>query len=207
MPGAKAKGIKQPASTLFLPAIAIGNIDPIQPITPERLSSRPGIFTGSLAAICSLQEDRAKGEKHMTRLTLAAANDIVTGAFAKAGALGLKPLSVAVLDAGGHLVAFQKQDGSSMLRFEIASGKAYGALSLGMGSRQVETTAKERPHFMAGLSGVSGGKIVPVPGGVLIRDKDRQIIGAVGISGDTSDNDEAAAVAGIEGAGLQADGG
>ncbi len=85
--------------------------------------------------------------------------------------LNLKPLSVAVLDAGGHLIAFQKQDGSSMLRFEIAFGKAYGALAVGSGSRWLNAAAAERVHFVQALSGVSGGKIVPVPGGVLIRGK------------------------------------
>lgn len=143
----------------------------------------------------------------MPRLTLAKSNDIMAAAFAKAGVLGLKPLGVAVLDEGGHLVAFQRQDGASFLRPEIASGKAFGALATGMGSRALGKTAVERPHFMVGLSGVSDGRIVPVPGGVLIRTGDGEIIGAVGISGDTSDNDEACAVAGIEAAGFQADGG
>lgn len=94
-----------------------------------------------------------------------------------------------------------------MLRFEIANGKAFGALALGMGSRKVSAIAVDRPHFMEGLSGVSGGRIVPVPGGVLIRDKKGTILGAVGITGDTSDNDEACAISGIEAAGFVADGG
>jgi uncharacterized protein GlcG (DUF336 family) len=141
----------------------------------------------------------------MTDLTLAQANTIIEAAFAKSAELNLKPLSVAVLDAGGHLKAFQKQDGSSMLRFEIASGKAYGALAVGAGSRWLNTTAGERPHFVQALSAMSGGKIVPVPGGVLIRDASGAILGAVGISGDTSDNDETAAAAGIEAAGFTAD--
>jgi uncharacterized protein GlcG (DUF336 family) len=139
-------------------------------------------------------------------LTLAKSNEIIASAFARAKDLNLKPLSIVILDAGGHVVAFQKQDGSSFLRFEIASGKAYGALSLGIGSRRVETMAKERPHFIEGLSGVSGGKIVPVAGGVLIRNK-TGILGAVGVTGDTSDNDELVAIAGIETAGFEADGG
>ena len=142
----------------------------------------------------------------MTSISLAKANAIIEAAFAKAKEAGLKPLSVVVLDAGGHVIAFQKQDGSSMLRFEIASGKAYGALAVGMGSRKIEAMAKERPHFMEGLSGVSGGRIVPVPGGVLVRSAG-QLVGAVGITGDTSDNDELAAVAGIEAAGFEADAG
>lgn len=140
----------------------------------------------------------------MSELTLAKANAIIAAAFAKAQDAKTKPLSVAVLDAGGHLIAFQKQDGSSMLRFEIASGKAYGALAVGMGSRWLDTTAKERPHFMEGLNAVSGGRIVPVPGGVLIRTASGALLGAVGITGDTSDNDELAAISGIEAAGFAA---
>jgi uncharacterized protein GlcG (DUF336 family) len=89
----------------------------------------------------------------------------------------------------------------------MSAGKAYGALSIGMGSRRLEAFAKERPHLVAGISDVSGGRIVPVAGGVLIRDAGGEIVGAVGISGDTSDNDEACAIAGIEAIGLKADGG
>lgn len=122
---------------------------------------------------------------------------IVGAAFAEGRSRNLKPLSVAVLDAGGHLIAFQKQDGSSMLRFEIAFGKAYGALAVGFGSRWLDKAAADRPHFVAGLNAVSGGNIVPVPGGVLVLDSDRRLIGAVGVTGDTSDNDEAAAVSAI----------
>lgn len=138
----------------------------------------------------------------MTKLTLDHANTIIATAFARAAELKLKPLGVTVLDAGGHLVAFQRQDGASFLRHEIGAGKAYGALAIGAGSRTVTKHAVERPHFMQGLSGVSGGKVVPVPGGVLIRAQSGEIVGAVGISGDTSDNDEAAAIAGIEAAGF-----
>jgi uncharacterized protein GlcG (DUF336 family) len=130
-------------------------------------------------------------------MTLEQANMIVGAAFAEGRSRNLKPLSVAVLDAGGHLIAFQKQDGSSMLRFEIAFGKAYGALAVGFGSRWLDKAAADRPHFVAGLNAVSGGNIVPVPGGVLVLDSDRRLIGAVGVTGDTSDNDEAAAVSAI----------
>eukprot|EP01034_Spumella_vulgaris_P001588 gene1588-2099_t len=143
----------------------------------------------------------------MPQLTLDLANGIIDAAFGAAAKARMKPLSVAVLDAGGHLIAFQKQDGSSMLRFEIASGKAYGALAVGMGSRWLSNTAIERPHFVQGLSAVSGGRIVPVPGGVLVRTAAGDLIGAVGITGDTSDNDEACAVAGIEAVGFVADAG
>lgn len=138
-------------------------------------------------------------------LSLDNAMKIIDAAFEKGADLKLKPLGISVLDAGGHLVAFQRQDGASFLRHEIGSGKAFGALAIGAGSRSVAATAIERPHFMQGLSGVSGGRVVPVPGGVLIRDKSGAILGAVGISGDTSDNDEAAAIAGIEAAGFTAD--
>lgn len=138
----------------------------------------------------------------MTKLTLDHANTIIATAFAMAAELKLKPLGVTVLDAGGHLVAYQRQDGASFLRHEIGAGKAFGALAIGAGSRTVTKHAVERPHFMQGLSGVSGGKVVPVPGGVLIRAQSGEIVGAVGISGDTSDNDEAAAIAGIEAAGF-----
>ncbi|MDP3523339.1 MAG: heme-binding protein [Hoeflea sp.] len=143
----------------------------------------------------------------MTDLTLAKALRIITAALAKGKDLGLKPLAVVVLDAGGHVKAFQRQDGASMMRFEIASGKAYGALALGVGSRWLNAQAETRPHVLEGLSAVSGGKIVAIPGGVLIRDRKGAIIGAVGITGDTSDNDEIAAIAGIEAAGFTPDGG
>jgi uncharacterized protein GlcG (DUF336 family) len=144
-------------------------------------------------------------ETAMTALTLDKAVEIIGAAFAKGVELELRPLGVSVLDAGAHLVAFQRQDGASFLRPQMSAGKAYGALAIGMGSRRVEAFAKERPHLIAGVSDVSGGRILPVVGGVLIRDKSGTIIGAVGISGDTSDNDEAAAIAGIEAAGFTAD--
>lgn len=140
----------------------------------------------------------------MAELTLAVANSIIVAALEAGAQAGLKPLTVAVLDAGGHLKAFQKQDGASMLRYEIAFGKAYGSLAVGMGSRWLDKNAKERPHFIEGLTAVSGGKIVAVPGGVLIRDAAGALLGAVGITGDTSDNDEICAVAGIKSVGLVA---
>jgi len=146
-------------------------------------------------------------EIDMPSLTLDKVNSIIAAAFSKAAELRLKPIAVSVLDAGGHLKAFQRQDGTSILRFEIASGKAFGALSVGAGSRWLHNQAKERPHFLEGLSNVSGGRIVPVPGGVLIKNAENEIIGAVGISGDTSDNDELTAIAGIQAAGFEADAG
>lgn len=140
----------------------------------------------------------------MADFTLAVANSIIAAALEAGAQAGLKPLTVAVLDAGGHLKAFQKQDGASMLRYEIAFGKAYGSLAVGMGSRWLDKNAKERPHFIEGLTAVSGGKIVAVPGGVLIRDAAGTLLGAVGITGDTSDNDEICAVAGIKSVGFVA---
>ena len=143
----------------------------------------------------------------MTALTLAMANAIIDSAFGKAAEMNLRPLGVSVLDAGGHLVAFQRQDGASLLRPQMSAGKALGALAVGMGSRRLESFATERPHLVSGISDVSGRGIVPVAGGVLIRDEAGAVLGAVGVSGDTSDNDEAAAIAGIEAAGFKADGG
>lgn len=141
----------------------------------------------------------------MTALSIAAARTIIDAAFAKGVELGLRPLGVSVLDAGGHLVAFQRQDGASFLRPQMSAGKAYGAVAIGMGGRRLEAFAKDRPHLMAGISDVSGSKILSVVGGVLIRDGAGAILGAVGISGDSSENDEAAAIAGIEAAGFTAD--
>jgi uncharacterized protein GlcG (DUF336 family) len=134
-------------------------------------------------------------------LTLDDARAIIRGAFDHAAASGFKPLSVAVLDAGGHLLAFERQDGSSNRRFDIAVGKAHGAISIGVNSRTLGVMAVDRPHFMAGAGNAIGGSLVPVAGGVLVMHEGRAIA-AVGISGDTSDNDEAAAMAGIRAAGL-----
>lgn len=140
----------------------------------------------------------------MSILTLAKANEIIEGAFSRGKDLGLKPLSAAVLDAGGHLIAFQRADDSSFMRYEIAAGKAYGCLALGVGGRWLNAQAQSRPHFVENLSAISAGKIVAVPGGVLVK-QDGKIIGAAGVTGDTSDNDEACAVAGVEAAGFEAD--
>jgi uncharacterized protein GlcG (DUF336 family) len=117
---------------------------------------------------------------------------------------GLKPLTVVVLDAGGHVVAAEREDGASIKRFEIAYGKAHGALALGLGSRALMTRAEQQPYFIAAATAAVGGALVPVPGGVLVRDAEGSLLGAVGVSGDTSDHDEAAAVAGVEAAGLVA---
>jgi uncharacterized protein GlcG (DUF336 family) len=141
----------------------------------------------------------------MTDLTQSAAQSIVTAALAHAREKNFLPLAVSVLDARGALKAFMAEDGTSLKRGEIAIGKAHGALSLGMGSRALMKRAADQPTFIAAMSHIVGGSLVPVPGGVLIRDADGTIVGCVGISGDTSDNDEAAALAGIAAAGLKAD--
>ena len=140
----------------------------------------------------------------MSRLDLETARRIVAGARAHAAQAGFKPLTVVVLDDGGHVLVVEREDGSSMKRFEIGFGKAHGALSLGMGSRSIMGRAEQQPFFVAAVTSAVGGALVPVPGGVLVRDPGGALLGAVGVTGDTSDNDEAAAVAGIEGAGLTA---
>ena len=140
----------------------------------------------------------------MTQLTLAKAQTIITAALAHAREKSLAPMGVVVLDARGVLKAYAAEDGTALRRADIAIGKAHGALSMGVGSRTLGKRAEERPHFFAAVSHVVGGAMVPVPGGVLLRDGG-EIIGAVGISGDNSDNDEAAALAGIKAAGLTGD--
>jgi uncharacterized protein GlcG (DUF336 family) len=137
----------------------------------------------------------------MQKLTLDHANRIVAAALAKGRELGLKPLCVAVIDAGGHLVALQREDGASILRPQIAIGKAAGALGLGLSSRQIAEMAVERPTFVAGLSSLAPQGLVPAAGGVLIQGGGTPI-GAIGITGDTPDNDEACAFAGIAAAEL-----
>ena len=137
-------------------------------------------------------------------LTLDKAQTIITAALAEGRERGFKPLTVAVLDAGGHLKALAREDATSTLRPDIAQGKANGAIAMGMGSRALFNRAQEQPYFIQAMNELAGGRLVPVPGGVLIR-HDGEIIGAVGITGDNSDNDEICAVAGIEAAGCEAD--
>ncbi|CAL8968761.1 hypothetical protein RHODGE_RHODGE_01165 [Rhodoplanes serenus] len=141
----------------------------------------------------------------MGSVGLSQASRIVDAALAKGRETGCEPLTVVVLDAGGHLVAAKREDGSGILRFEIAFGKAWGALGMGFGSRTYVERAKVNPAFVTALMAASGGRVVPVPSGVLIRDTGGQVIGAVGISGDTSDRDEVCALAGIAAVGLTAD--
>jgi len=138
-------------------------------------------------------------------LSLSAAQTIVTAALAEARSRSMKPLAVAVYDARGALRALAAEDGCSLKRAEIACGKAHGSLALGLGSRAIGRMAVDRPHFMAAVSHVIGGPLVPVAGGILIRDAKGEVIGAVGVSGDTSDNDEIAGMAGIAAAGLAGD--
>jgi len=137
-------------------------------------------------------------------VTLAKASTIVDIALKKGRETNCAPLTVAVLDAGGHLVAFKREDKSGILRFDIAYGKAWGALGMGFGSRELADRAGKNPLFFGVLATVSQGRFVPVPGGLLIKDADGAVLGAVGISGDTSDKDEVCAVTGIEAAGLKA---
>ena len=136
------------------------------------------------------------------KLTQAAA--IIDGTIAQRRKRQFLPLAVAVLDSGGHLIAFQREDKAGFLRFDIAYGKAWGALGMGFGTRELTERAARFPAFVQTLSAVSQGRIVPSPGGVLIADRQGRLMGAAGISGDTGDNDELCAVAGIESAGLSA---
>jgi uncharacterized protein GlcG (DUF336 family) len=137
-------------------------------------------------------------------VTLAQASTIVDSALKKARELKQMPQTIVVLDTGGHVVCAKREDGSGIIRFEIAVGKAYGALGMGWGGRTMMERAAQNPNFLTAIVAASGGRMVPNPGGVLIRDGNA-IVGAVGISGDTGDNDEIIAVAGIEAAGLKAD--
>lgn len=138
-------------------------------------------------------------------LTLAHATKIADEVLAQSRALKLNPMVVAVLDAGGQLVVYKREDNSALLRFEVAFGKAFGALGMGRPSRAFEQMAQGRPHFVNSLVGASGGRLIPVAGGVLIRNSEKRVIGAVGTSGDTSDNDEIVAIKAIKAAGLMSD--
>lgn len=138
----------------------------------------------------------------MAGISLNEARGIIGAALEKGRELALKPLSVVVLDAGGHVQAFAREDGAAPGRFAIAQAKAFGAVMLGMGGTAQMARAEAQGYFMAAVNGVYGGQMVPVPGGVLVRDSAGAVIGAVGVTGDTSDNDAIAAMAGIEAAGL-----
>jgi 3-hydroxyisobutyrate dehydrogenase len=148
--------------------------------------------------------DNARDGRTATALTLAQADRIIDGALKKGRDLKCPPLAIAVLDAGGHLIAFRREDRSGIMRHDIAVGKAWGALGMGFGSRELSARASKQPMFITALMAVSAGRLVPVPGGVLIKDAAGEIVGSVGVSGDTSDHDERCGVAGIEAAGLTA---
>tara|TARA_B100000035_G_C20942792_1_gene528316 strand:- start:136 stop:576 length:441 start_codon:yes stop_codon:yes gene_type:complete len=137
-------------------------------------------------------------------ISLSQSRAIIEGALAEGRVLDLKPLSVVVLDPRAAMVAMMSEDGVSQMRARIAHGKANAAIALGMGTRALMNRAEQQAYFIQAVNGVAGGDMVPVPGGVLIQDQEGALLGAVGISGDTSDNDEAAAIAGIEAAGLNA---
>ncbi|MEM6943923.1 MAG: heme-binding protein [Pseudomonadota bacterium] len=144
----------------------------------------------------------------MTEITLETARKIIAGTLAKGHEMGLKPLSVVVLDAGGNVKAFEREDGASNLRFNMAYAKAYGCIGVGLGGRALMARAETQAYFTNSLTAALGGNVLPVPGGILVRaEAGGPIIGAVGITGDTSDNDEAAGLAAIASAGLVGDGG
>ena len=137
-------------------------------------------------------------------ISLSRSRTLIDAALAKGRALDLKPLSVVVLDPRAAMVAMMSEDGVSQMRARIAHGKANAAIALGMGTRALMNRAEQQAYFIQAVNGVAGGDMVPVPGGVLIQDQQGTLLGAVGVSGDTSDNDEATAIAGIEAAGLNA---
>ena len=141
----------------------------------------------------------------MNDLTLRKAKIIIRKALEKGKELDLKSLSVAVLDAGGHLIAFERSDGAAPGRVAIATGKAHGAVMLGMAGRAQMARAEQQAYFMQAVNGAFQGQVVPVPGGVLIRDARQNIVGAVGVTGDLSDNDEICAIAGVEAINLTAE--
>jgi uncharacterized protein GlcG (DUF336 family) len=143
----------------------------------------------------------------MSALTLKVAVSLASKAIAFGREIGAAPLTIAVLDAGGHLVALQREDGASLLRPQIAIGKAWGAIALGKGSRLLALDAQQRPAFIAALNSLGQGSVVPAPGGVLIRDQAGHVLGAIGISGDLSDVDEQVAIQAVEAVDLQADAG
>lgn len=140
-------------------------------------------------------------------ITLKQALVVGENVLEKGKELGFAPLTVAVLDKGGQLVLLMRDDNSSLLRPDIATGKAWGVLGLGFGGKALAKRAANTPQFFAALSDMSGGKMVPVPGGVLVRDQSGNIVGSVGVSGDTSLNDDICAVHGISMAGFSPDNG
>ncbi len=138
-------------------------------------------------------------------ITLDQARTMIAATLETGHEMGLKPLSVVVLDAGGNVQAFEREDGAAPGRFAIAHGKAYGSVMLGMAGTAQMARAEAQAYFMGAVNGLFGGQLVPVPGGVLVRDASGAVVGAVGVTGDTSDNDAAAAQAGVAAAGLVAE--
>lgn len=138
----------------------------------------------------------------MTDLTLTQATAIVAGAIAAARRMGIPPVTVVVLDGAGHLKAMQREDGASMFRFEVARGKAWGAVGMGVASRVLAERARENPNFFGALAATGEGRFLPQPGAVLIRNADGELIGAAGASGGTGDEDEAICADGVRAAGL-----
>ncbi|MFT6023867.1 MAG: hypothetical protein ACI9PY_001986 [Ascidiaceihabitans sp.] len=139
-------------------------------------------------------------------INLRKARVLIRKTLEKGREMELKPLSVVVLDAGGHVQAFEREDGAAPGRFAIAHGKAYGSIMLGMAGTAQMARADAQAYFMDAVNGVFGGQVIPVPGGVLIRGRKGEVIGALGVTGDSSDNDLIAAMAGLEGAGLEGEG-
>jgi len=141
----------------------------------------------------------------MAEISHAQAREIVAKALAHGRGKNMQPLSVVVLDSGGHPKVFDREDGASPGRFKIAEAKAFGTLMLGIGGFAQRERAENQPYFMGTVNGAFGGKVLPVPGGVLVRNPKGDVIGAVGVTGDTSENDAEAAVAGITAAGFTAE--
>lgn len=141
----------------------------------------------------------------MNGLTLAQADRIADGTLARGRERGFAPLTVAVLDAGGHVVVLKRDDGASLMRPELATAKAWGALGMGFGGRELARRAQKMPGFFAALNAISEGRMAPVAGSALLRDAAGQVVGAVGVSGDTSDNDELCLVPAVQAAGLVPD--
>jgi uncharacterized protein GlcG (DUF336 family) len=150
----------------------------------------------------SPQADSSQYTSVLKVLNLRGANAIVAGALAKAREMQIRPIVVTVLDGNGQIIAAQREDGASGFRLEIAFGKAWGAVSMGQSSRELAGRALENPNFFGALASASGGKLIPQPGGVLVTDGVSTILGAAGISGGTSDEDEACGIYGIRAAGL-----
>jgi uncharacterized protein GlcG (DUF336 family) len=145
------------------------------------------------------------GFRQMSAITLAQAERIIDAIIERGAALDCRPLSVIVVEPGCKVKAFKKEDGSSMIRFEMAYGKAYAALALGRSSKLVHQRAEERPIFMRYLIAASGEQIFPEGGGMLVRHENGEVIGAVGVTGDTEDRDDELAAFGIRAAGLKTD--